>query len=221
MSSVVGPLDCSDLSSYDNLAAEYKRLTEIIDSCHQVLPSLKLSDKKKQQLTKLLDECTSARAVASSHKTRTQCKPSKELLTTKVRKLRKLLVEWSPKLSKLQPTVQGLGLPNPPTVEQTHTERVTVNAEDANCSIGIKSDGRTQDTKASTVCSSRVQVAGQLYTWGRGSDGQLGQSEVRYPGDNCALPHPICTPRAMISIVHVACGGGQQGCTAAVAENGE
>lgn len=62
------------------------------------------------------------------------------------------------------------------------------------------------------------QVApGQLYTWGRGSNGQLGQNDVRYPPQNCAMPHPV---RELSRVVQVACGGGQQGCTAAVSEDG-
>ena len=32
-------------------------------------------------------------------------------------------------------------------------------------------------------------VAGQLYTWGRNTDGQCGQTEVAHPPRNCALPH--------------------------------
>jgi len=58
---------------------------------------------------------------------------------------------------------------------------------------------------------------GQLFTWGRGSDGQLGQDQVAHPKPNCALPHPV---RGLTNIVHVACGGGQQGCTAAVTAEG-
>ena len=55
-------------------------------------------------------------------------------------------------------------------------------------------------------------AGGQLFTWGRGSDGQLGQAQrndvrirnprdsgrvnplqdkVRFPSVNCALPHPV------------------------------
>lgn len=59
---------------------------------------------------------------------------------------------------------------------------------------------------------------GQLYTWGRGTDGQLGQDKVRFPSVNCALPHPVPGLRR---VVHVACGGGQQGCTGAVTLSGE
>lgn len=61
-------------------------------------------------------------------------------------------------------------------------------------------------------------VGGQLYTWGRGTDGQLGQDKVRFPSVNCALPHPVPGLRR---VVHVACGGGQQGCTGAVTLSGE
>eukprot|EP00927_Polykrikos_kofoidii_P051564 TRINITY_DN45362_c0_g1_i1.p1 TRINITY_DN45362_c0_g1~~TRINITY_DN45362_c0_g1_i1.p1 ORF type:complete len:864 (-),score=105.23 TRINITY_DN45362_c0_g1_i1:98-2689(-) len=59
---------------------------------------------------------------------------------------------------------------------------------------------------------------GQLFTWGRGTDGQLGQDKVSYPVKNCAMP---CRVPGMRNIVHVACGGGQQGCTAAVTAAGE
>merc|ERR1719486_754074 len=60
-------------------------------------------------------------------------------------------------------------------------------------------------------------VAGQLFTWGRNSDGQCGQTEVAHPPRNCALPHPV---RGLDSVTHVACGGGQQGCTFAVTSDG-
>jgi alpha-tubulin suppressor-like RCC1 family protein len=60
--------------------------------------------------------------------------------------------------------------------------------------------------------------AGQLYTWGRGSQGQLGQEKVKYPKDNCAIPYPVPN---FNSIVWVACGGGQQGCTACVNSIGQ
>lgn len=59
--------------------------------------------------------------------------------------------------------------------------------------------------------------AGQLYTWGRGHDGQLGQTEFRFPKDCCALPRPVLS---LTSVVHVACGGGDHGCTAAVTSDG-
>lgn len=59
---------------------------------------------------------------------------------------------------------------------------------------------------------------GQLFTWGRGSDGQLGQQKVAHPKPNCALPYPV---RGLHNVVHVACGGGQQGCTAAVTALGQ
>lgn len=58
---------------------------------------------------------------------------------------------------------------------------------------------------------------GQLFTWGRGSDGQLGQDRVSHPKPNCALPHPV---RSLRNVVHISCGGGQQGCTAAVTAEG-
>ena len=51
-------------------------------------------------------------------------------------------------------------------------------------------------------------VAGMLFTWGRGTHGQLGQSEQRHPDPNCALPHPVALGQA---VVHISCGGGQQG----------
>ncbi|CAE8594916.1 unnamed protein product [Polarella glacialis] len=69
-----------------------------------------------------------------------------------------------------------------------------------------------------TPPASAAGRAGQLFTWGRGSDGQLGQAKVLHPGPNCALPHPVPSLR---NVVHVAVGGGQQGCTAAVTSAGE
>ena len=60
--------------------------------------------------------------------------------------------------------------------------------------------------------------AGQLFTWGRGSHGQLGQDAYRHPRENCALPHPV---PGLVSVVQVACGGGQQGCTGAVDAHGQ
>jgi alpha-tubulin suppressor-like RCC1 family protein len=66
------------------------------------------------------------------------------------------------------------------------------------------------------------RVAGQVFTWGRGSDGQLGQDRVCHPGtgklQSCALPHPV---PGLERCVFVACGGGQQGCTMAVGAEGQ
>lgn len=62
------------------------------------------------------------------------------------------------------------------------------------------------------------EVVGQLFTWGRGSDGQLGQDSVQCPSPNCALPHPV---PGLHRVAHVSCGGGQQGCTAAVTAEGQ
>lgn len=67
------------------------------------------------------------------------------------------------------------------------------------------------------AASAADAVAGQLFTWGRGTDGQLGQDRVTFPAGNCALPYPV---RGFSSVVHVACGGGQQGSTAIVTASG-
>jgi len=76
----------------------------------------------------------------------------------------------------------------------------------------------TGDVMHADVSALVARGGGQLYTWGRGSDGQLGQDKVRFPSVNCALPHPV---PGMRQVIHVACGGGQQGCTGAVTLQGE
>ena len=63
-----------------------------------------------------------------------------------------------------------------------------------------------------------VNVVGTLYTWGKGEDGQLGQNKYRFPKGCCALPRPIT---CLNNVVHVACGAGVHGCTAAVTSSGE
>ena len=60
--------------------------------------------------------------------------------------------------------------------------------------------------------------SGQLYTWGRGSEGQLGQNAYRYPPNCCALPRPV---KGLHNIIQVSCGGGVQGCTAAITITGK
>jgi len=79
---------------------------------------------------------------------------------------------------------------------------------------------RDDDMSALAEIAARVEqlLPGQLFTWGRGSDGQLGQDEVKHPAPNCALPHPV---RGLNRVIHVACGGGQQGSTAAVTSDGK
>ena len=59
--------------------------------------------------------------------------------------------------------------------------------------------------------------AGQVFTWGRGSHGQLGH-EKKHPKENCAIPYPVPNLK---NVIWVACGGGQQGCTACVTSIGE
>ena len=59
--------------------------------------------------------------------------------------------------------------------------------------------------------------AGQVFTWGRGSHGQLGH-EKKHPKVICAIPYPVPNLK---NVIWVACGGGQQGCTACVTSIGE
>ena len=59
--------------------------------------------------------------------------------------------------------------------------------------------------------------AGQVFTWGRGSHGQLGHG-LYHPEENCAIPYPVPN---LNNVIWVACGGGQQGCTACVTSIGE
>ena len=95
-------------------------------------------------------------------------------------------------LSPTSPSTAGAGLPASPVREKK-------------LALGLPWPGEIQ--------------AGQLYTWGRGSDGQLGQDRVKHPlGDNCAIPYPV---PGMTNVIWVACGGGQQGCTACVTDVGE
>eukprot|EP00944_MAST-04C_sp_MAST-4C-sp1_P007720 g7720.t1 len=68
------------------------------------------------------------------------------------------------------------------------------------------------------VSQNESEHCGQLYTWGRGKEGQLGQNEYRYPLGCCALPKPV---RGFHNVVQVACGGGVQGCTAVVTATGK
>ena len=45
-----------------------------------------------------------------------------------------------------------------------------------------------------------------------------GQDEAEFPRHNCALPHPVAgIPE---NVVAIACGSGNQGCTAVVGESG-
>ena len=82
----------------------------------------------------------------------------------------------------------------------------------------MEAEGKECDGEAVKFVAPEVRQPGVLFTWGRGSDGQLGQDEVAFPFKNCAMPHPV---RALGStVVYVACGGGQQGCTMAVTTDG-
>lgn len=81
------------------------------------------------------------------------------------------------------------------------------------------------DATSESVVRSRdaglARVPGQLFTWGRGSDGQLGQDKVSHPGKGkrqcCAIPYAVA---GLDRVVQVSCGGGQQGCTFAVTDAG-
>ena len=72
------------------------------------------------------------------------------------------------------------------------------------------------------VIALEAREPGQLYTWGRNTDGQLGQDRVCLPPSShdlaCALPFPI---PGLHEIIDCACGTGAQGCTFAVAVSGE
>ena len=57
---------------------------------------------------------------------------------------------------------------------------------------------------------------GQLYTWGRGGQGQLGH-KIAFPSPNCALPVPV---RELTNICHVAVGEGQYACVLAADSKG-
>ena len=78
-------------------------------------------------------------------------------------------------------------------------------------------------SEESVMAGDHVEVlqnesCGQLYTWGRGKEGQLGQNDYRYPLGCCALPKPV---KGFHNVVQVACGGGVQGCTAVVTAYGK
>lgn len=109
----------------------------------------------------------------------------------------------------------------------------------------------SKDQKKNTIIAKAkswlMADVGVLYTWGRGTDGQLGewpprhyttsaitllpsrfltpfyvtragQDEAEFPRHNCALPHPVAgIPE---NVVAIACGSGNQGCTAVVGESG-
>ncbi len=81
--------------------------------------------------------------------------------------------------------------------------------------------GGERDGSAPSIDAGLAHVPGQLFTWGRGSDGQLGQDRVSHPGKGkqrcCAIPYPVA---GLERVVHVSCGGGQQGCTLAVTDAG-
>lgn len=85
--------------------------------------------------------------------------------------------------------------------------------------VGNSSPGNSGSGESKTVDGNNNprRPAGKLFTWGRGSHGQLGQDAYRHPRENSALPHPV---PGMVSVVQVACGGGQQGCTGAVDASG-
>lgn len=66
------------------------------------------------------------------------------------------------------------------------------------------------------------RTPGQLYTWGRNGDGQLGQDKVCLPPGGrtdrqCALPFP---EPGLDRVIDVSCGAGEQGCTAVVTMEG-
>mmetsp|Transcript_18180 Transcript_18180/g.27288 ORF Transcript_18180/g.27288 Transcript_18180/m.27288 type:complete len:523 (-) Transcript_18180:140-1708(-) len=66
------------------------------------------------------------------------------------------------------------------------------------------------------IFSPESQV-GQLFTWGRGSKGQLGQNVKRFPGSNCALP--VAVP-GFSRVSHVALGEGQFACVLVTKSDG-
>ncbi len=68
------------------------------------------------------------------------------------------------------------------------------------------------DDGVNKVDDTAVVRSGQLYTWGRGGQGQLGQQKTLNPKPNCALPTPVPGLR---SVTYVAVGEGQQACVLA------
>ena len=62
--------------------------------------------------------------------------------------------------------------------------------------------------------------AGQLFSWGRASSGQLGQTRFLHPHgtDCCALPYPV---PGYSRVSHVACGGLEEGFTVLSTDAGE
>ncbi|GAB5366252.1 hypothetical protein AAMO2058_001128500 [Amorphochlora amoebiformis] len=59
-------------------------------------------------------------------------------------------------------------------------------------------------------------TCGQVYTWGRGGQGQLGHNK-QLPAPNCALPYPV---KGLNKVCHVAVGEGQFACVLCVKTDG-
>lgn len=203
---VTGPADCSDLQSYETAAAELRRLYTICDRYLAATSSTdgSLLDRLPTDFVLAYTECrVEITEVAAFTQ---QQHSSTDVIKDKISGMRELFSSWTPQLSELQPMIDEWELPEPPF---SPTGRTRSLSHDPSSAL----DG-------SKIMPHQRPIAGLLYTWGRGSDGQLGQSEVLYPEVNCALPHPVRSPQSMRSVVQIACGGGQQGCTAAVGLDG-
>lgn len=124
------------------------------------------------------------------------------------------------------PMVSGAAVAMPDSVEEASPDdfiAVDEGSDPEQVVCEQEAEQAEQDAVAAAPASLAVNASaapagGQLFTWGRGSDGQLGQDKVAHPKPNCALPHPI---PGFKSVTFVACGGGQQGCTGAVTAAGE
>ena len=88
---------------------------------------------------------------------------------------------------------------------------------DTNTNVKVhKPDCNLEDHTNHTKVGS---VVGQLFTWGRGTSGQLGQRDFLYPRNSecCAIPYPV---PGMTHITSVACGGLEEGFTVAADNQG-
>jgi alpha-tubulin suppressor-like RCC1 family protein len=83
----------------------------------------------------------------------------------------------------------------------------------------------SNNVTVNTVNMSKINVnmkshGGQLFTWGRATSGQLGQSNFLHPRNSgcCAMPHPV---PSMAHVTSVACGGLDEGFTVVSTSSGK